>query len=68
MLDGVRDLESRHLTVQEMSRAMLFLAPAPVTRALKGKNEAEVRDLIHALLRDGQLELDARVPWVKRKR
>ncbi len=68
VLDGVRELESRHLTVPEMARAMLFLAPPNVTRALKGKNEAEVRDLLQALLREGDLELDARVPWVKRRR
>ncbi len=68
VVDGVKDLESKHLTVQEMARAMLFLAPPNVTRALKGKNEAEVRDLLNALLREGQLELDARVPWVKRRR
>ena len=68
VLDGVRELEARHLTIGEMARAMLFLAPAHVTRALKGKSEGEVRDLLQGLLKDGQVELDARVAWVKRRR
>ncbi len=65
---GVRELEGRRFSINEMARAMLFLAPPHVTRPLKGKSEAEVRDLINALLREGAIELDARGQFVRSKR
>jgi ATP-dependent DNA helicase RecQ len=68
VVEGVRELEGRHLTVNEMARAILFLGPPQVVRALKGKAEPEVRDLIHALVREGALEVDGRVGWVRRRR
>ncbi|MBI2930545.1 MAG: ATP-dependent DNA helicase RecQ [Planctomycetes bacterium] len=65
---GVRELETRRFSINEMARAILFLAPPHVTRALKGKAEAEVRDVIHALLRDGAIELDSRGQFVRAPR
>jgi ATP-dependent DNA helicase RecQ len=66
--DGVRELESRRFTLNEMARAILFLAPSHVTRALRGRNEAEVRDLISALLREGALYLDPKGQCVRARR
>jgi len=65
---GVRELEGRRFSINEMSRAMLFLAPPHVTRPLKGKSEAEVRDVINALLREGAIELDGKGQFVRGKR
>jgi ATP-dependent DNA helicase RecQ len=65
---GVRDLEGRRFSITEMARAILFLAPPHVTRALKGKSETEVRDLINALLREGAIELDPRAQFVRSRR
>jgi superfamily II DNA helicase RecQ len=65
---GVRELEGRRFSINEMARAILFLAPPHVTRPLKGKSEAEVRDLINALLREGAIELESRGQYVRSKR
>ncbi len=65
---GVKELESRRFSINEMARAMLFLAPAHVTRPLKGKSEAEVRDFINALLREGAIELDPSGRFVRARR
>mgnify|MGYP001569110195 CR=1 FL=1 len=63
MLDSVRELEPRRMTLNQMARAILFLG-----KPLKGLMETDVREILHALVRDGAVEVNPQGQWLKVKR
>lgn len=62
VLDAVGELESRRMTVGGMARAIMFLG-----KPIKGLNEADIKELLHALVRDGELEVNPG-DWISLKR
>jgi len=63
VLDSVRELEPRRMTLNQMARAILFLG-----KPLKGLTETDVREILHGLVRDGSVEVQAQGQWLKVKR
>lgn len=63
VLDSVRELEARRMTLNQMARAILFLG-----RPLKGLTETDVREILHSLVREGAVELNPQGQWLKVKR
>lgn len=63
ILDSVRELESRRMTLKEMSRAILFLG-----KPLKGVTETDVREILTQLVKDGLVEVNPQGQWLKLKR
>ncbi len=63
ILDSVRQLESRRMSLNEMARAILFLG-----KPIKGLTETDVREVLHSLVRDGGVEVNPQGQWLRVKR
>lgn len=63
ILDSVRELESRRMTLNAMARAILFLG-----KPLKGVTETDVREILTQLVKDGVVEVNPQGQWLKLKR
>jgi ATP-dependent DNA helicase RecQ len=63
VLDSVRQLEARRMKLNEMARAILFLG-----KTVKGLTETDVREILSALIRDGDVELNSQGQWLKARR
>ncbi len=62
VLDAVMELESRRMTISGMARAIMFLG-----RPMKGLKETDIKELLHVLVREGDLELNPG-DWISIKR
>jgi ATP-dependent DNA helicase RecQ len=53
VLDSVRELESRRMSLNQMARAILFLG-----KPIKGLTETDVREILHSLVREGAVDVN----------
>jgi len=63
VLDSIRQLESKRMTLNQMARAILFLG-----KPIQGLTETDVRDLLHTMVREGIVEVNPQGLWLRMKR